>query len=205
MFLPNPLIKLSIVRSLRDWEVACSASDLQGLNFESCVWSSLTSPSFWPNLSCTYIGHKTGLKPISFLPWVQLPNIGTNVIMGGFPFLVFLISFRDGALLNPFKPEFTIVIFIHYKAWIAFAILHLWWMKMIWCGFKIKENHHVLVNQFHENFLSKTLDCRKMKSVFWDVKWCFIASWRLKGLILLILRNTRICYTRFISSKPWQN
>ena len=30
-----------------------------------------------------------------------------------------LISF------NPFKPEFTIVIFIHYKPWIAVAILDL--------------------------------------------------------------------------------
>ena len=28
MFLPNPLLKLSIVGSLRDREVACSASDL---------------------------------------------------------------------------------------------------------------------------------------------------------------------------------
>ena len=33
MFLPNPLVKLSIVRSHRDVEVACSATDLQGLNF----------------------------------------------------------------------------------------------------------------------------------------------------------------------------
>ena len=31
MFLPYPQVKLSIVRSLRDREVACSASDLQGL------------------------------------------------------------------------------------------------------------------------------------------------------------------------------
>ena len=33
MFLPYPLVKLSIVESLSDREVACSASDLQGLNF----------------------------------------------------------------------------------------------------------------------------------------------------------------------------
>ena len=26
---------------------------------------------------------------------------------------------------NPFKPEFTIVTFIHYKSWIAVAILDL--------------------------------------------------------------------------------
>ena len=37
MFLPHPLEKLSIVGILRDRELACSASDLQGLNFESCV------------------------------------------------------------------------------------------------------------------------------------------------------------------------
>ena len=32
--------------------------------------------------------------------------------------------------INPFKPEFTIVIFIHYKSRIAAAILDLYWMKM---------------------------------------------------------------------------
>ena len=56
---------------------------------------------------------------------------------------------------NPFKLEFTIVIFIHYKLRIAVANLDLQWMKMIWFGLKIKENYHVLVNQFHENFRSK--------------------------------------------------
>ena len=35
------------------------------------------------------------------------------------------------SLINPFKPEFTIVIFIHYKPRIAIAILDLQWMKMI--------------------------------------------------------------------------
>ena len=44
---------------------------------------------------------------------------------------------------------------------------------MICCGLKITENHHVLVNQFHGNFRSKTLGCRKAKSVFRDVKLCF--------------------------------
>ena len=55
-------------------------------------------------------------------------------------------------------------------------------MKIIRCGLKIKENHHVLVNKFHGNLCSKTVRCRKIKSVFRDVKWCFNASWRLKGL-----------------------
>ena len=31
---------------------------------------------------------------------------------------------------NPFNPEFTMVIFIHYKSRIAVAILDMQWMKM---------------------------------------------------------------------------
>ena len=45
MFLPHPCVKLSIVGSLRDREVACSASDRQGSNFESCVWRTVSSHS----------------------------------------------------------------------------------------------------------------------------------------------------------------
>ena len=41
---------------------------------------------------------------------------------------------------------------------------------MIRCGLRIKENRHELVNQFHGNIHSKTLGCRKTKSVFKDVK-----------------------------------
>ena len=37
-----------------------------------------------------------------------------------------------------------------------------------------------MVNHFYGNFHSKTLGCRL--SVFRDVKWCFNASWGLKGL-----------------------
>ena len=60
----------------------------------------------------------------------------------------------DSALehgVNPLKPEFTIVVFIHYKPRIAVAILDLYWMKMTWNGGKIKEYFHVLVDQFHGN------------------------------------------------------
>ena len=85
-------------------------------------------------------------------------------------------------MFNPINPEFTIVIFIHYKPRIAVAILALLWMKMIWCGLKIKEICYVMVNQFHENFRSKTLGCWKIKSIFRDVKWRINASWGLKGL-----------------------
>ena len=45
MFLPHPRVKVSIVGSLCDREVACSASDRQGSNFESCVWRTVSSHS----------------------------------------------------------------------------------------------------------------------------------------------------------------
>ena len=70
-FLPHPRVKVSIVGSLRDREVACSASDCQGLNFESCVWRTVSSQSshhpqevFLGQFSL-YV-HKGGLKPYSF-------------------------------------------------------------------------------------------------------------------------------------------
>ena len=45
MFLPHPCVKVSIVGSLRDREVARSASDRQGANFESFVWRTVSSQS----------------------------------------------------------------------------------------------------------------------------------------------------------------
>ena len=45
LFLPHPRVKVSIVGSLRDREVACSASDRQGSNFDSCVWRTVSSQS----------------------------------------------------------------------------------------------------------------------------------------------------------------
>ena len=41
MFLPHPLVKVSIVGSLRDRK----ASDFQGFNFEACVWRAVSSHS----------------------------------------------------------------------------------------------------------------------------------------------------------------
>ena len=68
MFLPHPRVKVSIVGSLRDREVACSASDRQGSNFESCVWRTVSSQSFHHPQEVLlaqfslYV-HKGGLKP----------------------------------------------------------------------------------------------------------------------------------------------
>ena len=45
MFLPHPRVKVSIVGSFRDREVAWSASDRQGSNFASCVWRTVSSQS----------------------------------------------------------------------------------------------------------------------------------------------------------------
>ena len=71
LFLPHPRVKVSIVGSLRDREVACSASDRQGPNFESCVWRTVSSQSsHHPQevllAQFSLYVHKGGLKPDSF-------------------------------------------------------------------------------------------------------------------------------------------
>ena len=71
MFLPHPRVKVIIVGSLRDREVACSASDRQGSNFESCVWRTVSSQSsHHPQevllAQFSLYVHKGGLKPDSF-------------------------------------------------------------------------------------------------------------------------------------------
>ena len=71
IFLPHPRVKVSIVGSLRDREVACSASDRQGSNFESCVWRTVSShSSHHPQevllAQFSLYVHKGGLKPDSF-------------------------------------------------------------------------------------------------------------------------------------------
>ena len=71
MFLPHPRVKVSIVGSLRDREVACSASDRQGSNFESCVWRTVSSQSsHHPQevllAQFSIYVHNGGLKPDSF-------------------------------------------------------------------------------------------------------------------------------------------
>ena len=57
--------------------------------------------------------------------------------------------------INPFNPEFTIVIFIHYKQRIAVGIIDLQWMKMTWRGWWTRK--WLLLKQFYEHFRSKTL------------------------------------------------
>ena len=71
MFLPHPRVKVSIAGSLRDREVACSASDRQGSNFESCVWRTVSSqsshhPQEVPLAQFSLYVLKGGLNPDSF-------------------------------------------------------------------------------------------------------------------------------------------
>ena len=79
MFLSHPRVKVSIVGSLRDREVACSASDRQGSNFDSCVWRTVSSQSsHHPQevllAQFSLYVHKGGLKPDSFHFYLQTPQ-----------------------------------------------------------------------------------------------------------------------------------
>ena len=70
MFLPHQRVKLSIVGGLCDREVACSASDRQGSNFECCVCRTASShSSHHPQevllAQFSLYVHKDGLKPDS--------------------------------------------------------------------------------------------------------------------------------------------
>ena len=81
MFLPHPRVKVSIVGSLRDREVACSASDRPGSNFETCVWMTVSSQSsHHPQevllAQFSLYVHKGGLKPDSFhLPFNNIHQL----------------------------------------------------------------------------------------------------------------------------------
>ena len=82
MFLPHPRVKVSIVGSLRDREVACSASDRQGSNFESCVWMTVSSHHRQEVLLAQFslYVHKGGLKPDSFSWRSPVMSILTRLI-----------------------------------------------------------------------------------------------------------------------------
>ena len=82
MFLSHPCVKVSIVGSFRHREVACSASDRQCSNFESCVWRAVSSQSsHHPQevllAQFSLYVHKGGLKPDSFHP-LQVVNCDNN-------------------------------------------------------------------------------------------------------------------------------
>ena len=76
---PHPRVKVSIVGTLRDREVAYSTSDRQGSNFESCGWRTVSSQSSHHpqevllDQFSLYV-HKGGLKPDLFHLFVDFIN-----------------------------------------------------------------------------------------------------------------------------------
>ena len=108
MFLPHPRVKVIIVGSLRDREVACSAPDRQGSSFESCVWRTVSSQSsHHPQevllAQSSLCVHKDGLKPDSFHFIYKLvgPNKDKYSIMSAILHLIELIFFRVYFVMIP--------------------------------------------------------------------------------------------------------
>ena len=87
MFHPHPPVNLGIVRSLRNREVACSASDRQGSGIKSFVWKARLSHLYLhthnfllAQFSLYMYVQKSGLKPDSF----NIRSLGLGVA-GKFP------------------------------------------------------------------------------------------------------------------------
>ena len=104
MSLPHPRVKVSMVGNLRDREVACSASDRQGSNFESCVWRTVSSQSsHHPQevllAQFSLYVHKGGLKPDSFH---FLPRLLIQ------PALVLLVDPANAGSLGGFKQSWSL-------------------------------------------------------------------------------------------------
>ena len=118
--------------------------------------------------SITYVFKWNRKSWLRHLCWFQIEN---NPLV----FMVYTNIFQRRKLskgqlpLNPLKPEFTIVIFIHYKQRIAVAILDLQWMNMTWSGWQMKKIL-LLLKQFHDSFCHKPPGFRKLShsSVMWN-------------------------------------
>ena len=109
LFLPHPRVKVSIVGSLRDREVACSASDRQGSNFESCVWRTVSSQSsHHPQevllAQFSLYVHKGGLKPDSFHfisdSFFHIVLFSALVLAIDFIFILYLSTWRAVIFLH---------------------------------------------------------------------------------------------------------
>ena len=100
MFISHPRVRLSIVGSFRDRQVACSTSDRQGSNFESCVWRTSHSSHHPQEVLLAQFSlyvHKGGLKPDSFhfFDTLYLPGTPVNVQCQTPIFWQFLSMFRQ--------------------------------------------------------------------------------------------------------------
>ena len=141
LFLPHPRVKVSIVGSLRDREVACSASDRQGSNFESCVWRTVSSQSsHHPQevllAQFSLYVHKGGLKPDSF-HFIARPQTAraliSNLVPGGQFHLIHLtiISIRRFSWPSlaymctkvAYKPPFISIVSLSRVCWYAQSVV----------------------------------------------------------------------------------
>ena len=131
MFLPHPRVKVSIVGSLRDREVACCASDRQGSNFVSCVWRTVSSQSsHHPQevllAQFSLYVHKGGLKPDSFYFYFVLWNVpsffGIPIISLEYPLFLWNIHHFFG--ISIIFLEYPLFIWnIHYFSGISLLSL----------------------------------------------------------------------------------
>ena len=95
-------INTTIVGSLRDREVPCSASNRQGPNFESCVWRTVSSQSsHHPQevllAQFSLYVHKGGLKPDSFI-YLDGETSFTDKVNSNFNNKTFLIAVKIAVL-----------------------------------------------------------------------------------------------------------
>ena len=69
LFVLPSLVRCIIARSLRDRKLVCSASYLQGSNFESCFWRAVSThhPQEVLLAQLSLYVHKCGLKPLHFI------------------------------------------------------------------------------------------------------------------------------------------
>ena len=135
MFLPHPRVKVSIAGSLRDREVACSASDRQGSNFESCVWRTVSSQSsHHPQevllAQFSLYVHKGGLKPDSFhfSHWYILEWDHSVTSL----FFVTRVFDNNCVHQKTYVTSFPGVIILcgWCQCWACYAII--WWSLILW-------------------------------------------------------------------------
>ena len=160
MFLPHPRVKVSIVGSLRDREVACSASDRQGSNFESCVWRTVSSQSsHHPQeillAQFSLYVHKGGLKPDSFLySESKLLKLSVNLTLKALNFLKKIMKTKDFFLF-----EIIINVFVSSSRFI--------WILMLWV-YGHKKYYYFYsagIDFSRQNLTSTDVRFRRLKSI----------------------------------------
>ena len=104
--------------SLRDRAVACSVSDHQGANLESCVWRTVSSHSSHSPQEVIlahfslYV-HKEGLKPHSFSLGPVLARVSVSLLVG------YLVVAGYITVCNVSVPEKMLRVPIHCRLFLS--------------------------------------------------------------------------------------